>query len=85
MIDFISEPVTAGFTSAACITIASGQIKSLLGLKMVHKSHLEGLEGTLKDVFDNIGSIRLTDSILGCSCIIILILMKVCTRGKYYD
>ena len=31
LIDFISVPVIAGFTSAAAITIASGQIKGLLG------------------------------------------------------
>ena len=34
VIDFISVPVTAGFTSAAAITIASGQVKSLFGLKI---------------------------------------------------
>jgi MFS superfamily sulfate permease-like transporter len=34
LIDFISMPVIAGFTSAACITIASGQVKSLLGLSI---------------------------------------------------
>jgi MFS superfamily sulfate permease-like transporter len=28
VIDFISVPVTAGFTSAAAITIASGQLKA---------------------------------------------------------
>jgi len=30
LIDFISQPVIAGFTSGAAITIASGQIKSLI-------------------------------------------------------
>ena len=34
VIDFISVPVTAGFTSAAALTIACGQVKSLLGLKI---------------------------------------------------
>ena len=41
LIDFISVPVIAGFTSAAALTIASGQWKSLLGLSIdsAHKSH----------------------------------------------
>ena len=34
VIDFISVPVIAGFTSAAAITIASGQIKGLLGINV---------------------------------------------------
>ncbi len=32
LIDFISVPVIAGFTSAAVLTIASGQVRSLLGI-----------------------------------------------------
>ena len=47
MIDFISVPVIAGFTSAAAITIASGQIKGLLGLQIRNSSHIEGLHGTM--------------------------------------
>ena len=39
LIDFISVPVIAGFTSAAALTIASGQWKSLLGLQVEHRSH----------------------------------------------
>ena len=36
LIDFISLPVIAGFTSAAAITIASGQVKSLLGITVAN-------------------------------------------------
>ena len=43
LIDFISVPVIAGFTSAAAITIASSQVKSLLGLKILVESHLHHL------------------------------------------
>ncbi len=32
VIDFMSVPVNAGFTSAAAITIASSQVRGLLGL-----------------------------------------------------
>jgi MFS superfamily sulfate permease-like transporter len=36
LIDFISLPVIAGFTSAAAITIATGQVKSLLGITVAN-------------------------------------------------
>lgn len=32
LVQFISAPVTNGFTTAAAITIASGQINALLGI-----------------------------------------------------
>ena len=48
MIDFISVPVTAGFTSAAAITIASGQVKSIFGLEIHHGSHSEGIAGKMR-------------------------------------
>ncbi len=70
-------PVTAGFTSAAAITIASGQLKSLFGLKIEKESHTEGIMGTYIEFFENIGSIRLPDTILGLICIVILLLMRV--------
>ena len=49
MIDFISVPVTAGFTSAAAITIASGQVKSIFGLEIHHGSHSEGIAGKMRE------------------------------------
>jgi len=40
LIDFISLPVIAGFTSAAAITIATGQVKSLLGITVANGKDL---------------------------------------------
>ena len=77
VIDFISVPVTAGFTSAAAITIASGQVKSIFGLKIDHSSHTEGIAGTWIDVIDNFDTARVNDSILGISCIVILLCMRL--------
>ena len=70
-------PVTAGFTSAAAITIASGQVKSIFGLKIEHESHIEGITGTWVDIFANFETIRVNDTILGLSCTVILLLMRV--------
>ena len=36
LVQFISVPVTVGFTAAAAITIGSGQINPLFGLKSNH-------------------------------------------------
>ena len=73
-------PVTAGFTSAAAITIASGQVKSIFGLKIKHHlndTHTEGIAGTWIEVIENFDTIRYQDTILGLSCIVILLCMRV--------
>lgn len=71
---FISIPVTAGFTSAAAITIASGQLKSLVGIKA--GSSNEFIESWINFV-EHIRDIQLWDSLLGCGTIILLLLLKV--------
>ena len=61
LIDFISVPVIAGFTSAAALTIASGQWKSLLGLNIdpCHKSHTHaGVLDYYIDILNFINTIR---------------------------
>ena len=75
LIDFISVPVIAGFTSAAAITIASSQVKSLLGLTILEKSHLHhlGIIPSWVDVFTNIKTCRWQDATLGLvSCAVLL-------------
>merc|ERR1719422_2427018 len=69
LIDFISVPVIAGFTSAAAITIASGQIKGLLGIHVEEKSETHaGIVDDYIDVFKNIDTISVNDTVLGCVC-----------------
>ena len=77
VIDFISVPVIAGFTSAAAITIASGQVKSIFGLNITHHSHIEGIAGTWADIIQNFESIRPTDTVLGLTCIVVLLGLRV--------
>ena len=43
---------------------------------MVKKSHVEGLIGTLIDIIENFDTIRVSDTILGISCVVILLTMK---------
>ncbi|XP_052890352.1 sodium-independent sulfate anion transporter-like [Anopheles moucheti] len=71
LVQFISYPVTAGFTSAAAITIATGQMKSLLGIPGQSNEFLD----SWINVFEHIQDIRLWDSVLGVSTIIILVIL----------
>lgn len=72
LIDFISVPVTVGFTSATSVIIAVSQLKGLLGLQFKSGGFLD----TVKKVITNIPNARLADSTLGISCIVLLLLMR---------
>ncbi len=77
LVNFVSIPVISGFTSAASITIMSNQLKSLLGLDVIVKSTLPAILKTYEELYGNASSIRWQDSLLGISCIMVLIAMKV--------
>ena len=79
VIDFISIPVIAGFTSAAAITIASGQVKHIFGLSIEEDNHIPGVTGDWVEVFENIETIRYQDTILGLTCCVILLGLRVIT------
>lgn len=71
---FISIPVTAGFTSAAAMTIASGQLKSLVGIKAGTSN--EFVESWINFV-QRIQEVRPWDTALGVGTIVLLLLLKV--------
>ena len=75
LINFISVPVTSGFTSAASVTIALSQLKGILGLgKYVDANAF--LE-TMEQIFTNIKHSSLWDIVLGVVCCIILLFLRV--------
>lgn len=78
--DFVSIPVIVGFTTAAALTISSGQIKSLLGLPGSGNEFIE----TWTNIVQNIGNLTLGDTVLGITTIVILISLKVSARREYY-
>jgi len=85
LIDFISVPVIAGFTSAAAITIASGQIKGLLGIHVEHKHHTHaGLVDTYSDIIANIKTVKLNDTILGLTCAVILLSLRALNKTNWF-
>lgn len=72
LIDFISIPVTVGFTSATSVIIAVSQLKGLLGLSFKSSGFLD----TLTKVAVHIGEVRIWDTLLGFTCIIVLLLLR---------
>ncbi|KAJ0177503.1 hypothetical protein K1T71_007512 [Dendrolimus kikuchii] len=72
LIDFISGPVSVGFTSAAAIIIATTQIKDILGLSFPGGKFLQVWTG----LYEHIGETRLWDSVLGITCIVVLLLLR---------
>ncbi|XP_034194083.1 sodium-independent sulfate anion transporter [Osmia lignaria lignaria] len=72
LIDFISIPVTVGFTSATSVIIVVSQLKGLLGLKISSQGFLD----TLTKVIQNIDKTSLWDTVMSFSCIIVLLLFR---------
>lgn len=73
LIDFVSGPVSSGFTSAVALIILSSQVKDIFGIKAKGTTFVE----MWSSIIDNIEGIRVWDTVLGFSCIVILLLMRV--------
>ncbi|KAL1497197.1 hypothetical protein ABEB36_008194 [Hypothenemus hampei] len=72
LVDFISIPVTVGFTSATSVIIGTSQFGSLLGLKMSSN----GFFDTMSKLVQNIHLTQFTDLGLGVGCIVALLLLR---------
>ncbi|XP_076248303.1 sodium-independent sulfate anion transporter [Calliopsis andreniformis] len=72
LLDFISGPVSVGFTSAAAIIIATSQIKDILGIHIGGSKFVE----VWQNIFEKIGETKLWDTALGITCIVILLLLR---------
>ncbi len=77
--DFFSVPVIAGFVSAAAVTIASNQVRGLLGIagEGLFRSELPGVLGTWHNVLANISFFRWRDTMLAVVCAGVLLTLKV--------
>ncbi|KAI4489148.1 hypothetical protein M0804_004646 [Polistes exclamans] len=72
LLDFISGPVSVGFTSAASIIIATSQMKDILGINISGGKFLE----VWQMIFEKISDIKPWDTTLGIVCIIVLLLLR---------
>ncbi|KAH9499568.1 hypothetical protein Btru_074151 [Bulinus truncatus] len=81
IVSFISFPVINAFSSAAAITIAVSQLKTLLGVKGVPNDFVESLDVIRK----KLPYINVWDMTMGMSCIVIVILLKKLREIKWKD
>lgn len=73
LLNFISGPVSSGYTSAVSLIILSSQVKDIFGIKAHGSTFVE----MWSSIFDNIHTIRPNDTIMGISCICILLMMRL--------
>ncbi|XP_039290950.1 sodium-independent sulfate anion transporter isoform X3 [Nilaparvata lugens] len=78
MIDFVSGPVSSGFTSAVALLIISSQVKDILGIN--------GGGATFVNMWYNLAqdiqNINYSDLTLGVTCIVILLSMRMLGEVK---
>ncbi|XP_063230914.1 sodium-independent sulfate anion transporter-like isoform X2 [Bacillus rossius redtenbacheri] len=78
IIDFISGPVSSGFTSAAALIIFTSQVKDVLGIKASGTTFVD----MWVSLGSNLGDTKLWDSVMGAGCIVVLLLMRMLTSVK---
>ncbi|RVE44146.1 hypothetical protein evm_011193 [Chilo suppressalis] len=72
LINFVSGPVSSGFTSAVALMIATSQVKDLFAITVTGNTFLQ----QWISVFRNIHNASLWDPVLGFICIVLLLLMR---------
>ncbi|XP_020300712.1 sodium-independent sulfate anion transporter-like [Pseudomyrmex gracilis] len=72
LVEFVSQPVVSGFTSAASVIIACSQIKNLLGLNIHGESFVE----IWRELATHVADTKIPDLILSGCCIPILLFLK---------
>lgn len=79
LIDFVSGPVSSGFTSAVALIILSSQVKDIFGIRASGNTFVEMWSAIFKDLHN----IRLGDTIMGFVCIVVLLLMRLLVNVKF--
>lgn len=70
IVNFISDPVLTGFTSAAALLIATSQVRNFLGLEIERGSFIQ----TLGAVWQNIDQVNGVTATIGVSALLVLLL-----------
>ena len=79
LVNFLSAPVIAGYTSAAALIIAFSQLKHLLGIKIPNSNYVQEV---IYHTALNIGSINFITISIGLGGIVLLMSLK--SIKKYY-
>lgn len=78
IVNFISQPVSSAFTTAAALTICSRQIKAGFGLIFTTRGFLN----FAIQIADHISETKLADFFLTLACVVVLIFLRV---GQFYS
>uniref|UniRef100_A0A0K8TQT4 Putative sulfate/bicarbonate/oxalate exchanger sat-1 n=1 Tax=Tabanus bromius TaxID=304241 RepID=A0A0K8TQT4_TABBR len=78
LVDFVSGPVSSGFTSAVSLIIVTSQVKDVLGISAHGTTFIE-IWGS---IFNNIRNTKVWDTILGIACICVLFTMRLLTNVR---
>lgn len=73
LVDFVSGPVSSGFTSAVALIIVTSQVKDILGITAKGSTFVQ----IWKSIFSDIHNTCAWDTILGLTCIAVLLIMRV--------
>lgn len=79
LIDFVSGPVSSGFTSAVALIILSSQVKDIFGITASGNTFVEMWSSIFKDIHN----IRMADTILGLVCIVVLLMMRMLVNVQF--
>ncbi|CAG9859948.1 unnamed protein product [Phyllotreta striolata] len=79
LIDFVSGPVSSGFTSAVALIIVTSQVKDVLGIRASGNTFIE----TWKSLFSDIHNTRVWDAALGIVCIAVLLILRIVGTLKF--
>lgn len=78
LIDFVSGPVSSGFTSAVALIIVTSQVKDVLAITAKGTTFVQ----VWSSIFENIHQTQAWDTALGLVCIAVLLIMKVWMRNE---
>ncbi|KAJ6637371.1 Sodium-independent sulfate anion transporter, partial [Pseudolycoriella hygida] len=78
LVDFVSGPVASGFTSAVALIIVTSQVKDILGISAKGTTFID----IWKAIFKDIENTRAWDTVLGLTCISVLLSMKILSSIK---
>ncbi|XP_075148829.1 sodium-independent sulfate anion transporter [Haematobia irritans] len=79
LIDFVSGPVSAGFTSAGSLIIFTSQLKDLLGVNTKGDTFVD----MWISVFSDLHNISWNDAALGVACIVVLLSMRAMASTSF--
>lgn len=78
LVNFLSHPVTTGFTSASAVIIAAGQFKHLLGVSIGKEAHIYNI---FIGLWNNIGNINWIAAAMGIGSILLILSLKKISKS----